>query len=475
MKVDIIIKNGFVATMEGKGVGMIEDGAIAIKGNQIQAVGSSHEIIRDYTAERVIDGKNKLVMPGFIDAHIHTGLSIIRGVAQDMTHWMQKGIWPFSKHITTDDYVKGSMVNIIEGIRAGTTTFGDYDGHMTEIVHNYIKIGARARVAELVNEIPDNIGDLSVGELYPFHSSIGEEKLKRNLELMENYNGVENGRITSILGPHGPDMMSLELLHEMKGLAEKYDTKLHMHVAQGDREILQIEKRYGKRSIDFLEENGFLNDRLIAVHLTEATDEETERVAKSGAGMIYCAGSIGIIDGIVTPMLKFIESGGTACLGSDQAPGNNCNNMINEMKFAAILNKVKYANPSVFNATLAVRSATIEAAKVLGIENEVGSLRPGKKADIILMNLEEPSFMPVLTYPVRNIIPNLVYSARGHEVETSIIDGKIVMEDRKIVTIDQKAAVKEAQEAANGIAERAKDDILQADSDILTMMREGML
>lgn len=257
MKVDIIIKNGFVATMEGKGVGMIEDGAIAIKGNQIQAVGSSHEIIRDYTAERVIDGKNKLVMPGFIDAHIHTGLSIIRGVAQDMTHWMQKGIWPFSKHITTDDYVKGSMVNIIEGIRAGTTTFGDYDGHMTEIVHNYIKIGARARVAELVNEIPDNIGDLSVGELYPFHSSIGEEKLKRNLELMENYNGVENGRITSILGPHGPDMMSLELLHEMKGLAEKYDTKLHMHVAQGDREILQIEKRYGKRSIDFLEENGF--------------------------------------------------------------------------------------------------------------------------------------------------------------------------------------------------------------------------
>lgn len=198
-------------------------------------------------------------------------------------------------------------------------------------------------------------------------------------------------------------------------------------------------------------------------------------MAKSGAGMIYCAGSIGIIDGIVTPMLKFIESGGTACLGSDQAPGNNCNNMINEMKFAAILNKVKYANPSVFNATLAVRSATIEAAKVLGIENEVGSLRPGKKADIILMNLEEPSFMPVLTYPVRNIIPNLVYSARGHEVETSIIDGKIVMEDRKIVTIDQKAAVKEAQEAANGIAERAKDDILQADSDILTMMREGML
>ncbi|ADU29011.1 amidohydrolase family protein [Evansella cellulosilytica] len=475
MKVDILITNGFVVTMEGRGVGMIEDGAVAIKGNRIEAVGSSYDIMREYKAEHVIDAKNKLVMPGFIDAHIHTGLSIIRGVAQDMTNWMQKGIWPFSKHVTTDDYVKGSMVNIIEGIQAGTTTFGDYDGHMTELVQNYIKIGARARVAELVNEIPDNVGDLPVGELYPFHSSIGEEKLARNIALMEKYNGIENGRITSILGPHGPDMMSLELLQEMKGLADKYDTKLHMHVAQGDREIDQIEKRYGKRSIDFLEEQGFLNERLIAVHLTEATDEETERVAKSGANMIYCAGSIGIIDGIVTPMLKFIESGGTACLGSDQAPGNNCNNMINEMKFAAILNKVKRANPAVFNATLALRSATIEAAKVLGIEHEVGSLRPGKKADVILLNLEEPSFTPVITSPVRNIIPNLVYSARGHEVETSIIDGKIVMENRKILTINHKKAVQDAQEAANGIAERAREDILEAESDILTMMREGML
>ncbi|MEW9052003.1 MAG: amidohydrolase [Neobacillus sp.] len=475
MRVDLIIQKGLIMTMEGKGIGLIEDGAVAIKGNTIQAVGSTLEIISNYSAENVIDAQNKLVMPGLIDAHIHTGLALLRGVAQDMNHWMQKGLWPFMKHLTPEASKKGSMVNIIEGIQSGTTTFCDYDSSMNSLVENYIKIGARARVAELVNEIPDNISDIPVGELYPFYSEIGERKLKNNLSLIEKYHESADGRITCILGPHGPDLMSIELLQEMQRLAEQYDTKLHMHVAQGDREIDQMVKRYGKRSISFLEEMGYLNERLIAVHLTEATDEETEIVAKSGAGMIYCSGSIGIIDGLVPPVLKFMESGGVAGLGSDQAPGNNCNNMFNEMKFAAILNKVKRSNPAVFPAAMSLRMATIEAAKVMGIDHEVGSLRKGKKADLIIINLLEPTLSPLYIDPIRNIVPNLVYSARGHEVETSIINGKIIMENRQITTVDTKAAVLEAQQAAKELSQRAKQDILNADSDMLRMMREHLL
>jgi 5-methylthioadenosine/S-adenosylhomocysteine deaminase len=475
LNVDILIKNGHVLTMEGIGVGFIENGAVAIKGNKIQAVGETTEIERNYKADRVIDATNKLIMPGLIDAHIHTGIAIFRGVAQDMSNWMQKGLWPFQKHLKPEESKLGSMVNIIEGIKAGTTTFGDYDGRMDLIVENYKKIGARARIAELVNEIPDNIGDLPVGELYEFNSSIGEEKFKRNLDLFSEHHGTENDRISVILGPHGPDMMSLELLKEIQNYGEKLNTKLHMHVAQGDREIHQMEKRYGKRSIAFLEEHGFLNERLLAVHLTEATDNETVQVAKSGAKMIYCSGSIGIIDGMVPPVHAFLEAGGTACLGSDQAPGNNCNNMFNEMKFAAILNKVKLQDPRVFNATQSLRMATIEAAKVMGIAHEVGSLKEGKKADVILLNLEDPSFFPVLTKPIRNIVPNLVYSARGHEVETAIIDGNVVMENRVILTINEQEAIAEAQKAAENIAIRAEADILSADSDILTMVREGLL
>ncbi|MFZ7944215.1 amidohydrolase family protein, partial [Neobacillus sp. 19] len=206
-----------------------------------------------------------------------------------------------------------------------------------------------------------------------------------------------------------------------------------------------------------------------------ATDEETEAIAKSGAGMVYCSGSIGIIDGLVPPVLKFIESGGIAGLGSDQAPGNNCNNMFNEMKFAAILNKVKRSNPTVFPAALSLRLATIDAAKVMGIDHEVGSLKKGKKADVIMINLLEPTLSPLFIDPIRNIIPNLVYSARGHEVETSIIDGKIIMENRQITTIDTRSAILDAQQAAKEVSLRAKKDILQADSEMLRMMEEGLL
>lgn len=475
MKVDKIVFATHMITMEGNGVGYRENAAIAIKDNKIINVDNVETIKKDYKTEEWIDGTDKLVMPGLIDAHIHTGISIFRGVAQDMNNWMQKGLWPFMKHLTKDASVKGSLVNILEGIKAGTTTFCDYDTYMPDIASNYAKTGVRARLAELVNEIPDDIGDIPVGELYPFYTEIGDTKLQRNIDLIEQWHASHNGRITCILGPHGPDMMSLERLKEMHALAEKYDTKMHMHVAQGDREIDQIYKRYKKRSIAFLDENNLLNDRLMAVHLTEATEEEAKHVAKSGASLIYCSGSIGIIDGLVPPVVSFSEAGGTLALGSDQAPGNNCNNMFNEMKFAAILNKVKYGDPTVFTATKALRAATIDAAKAIGLEHEIGSLEPGKKADIIFIDMNEPNLVPVITTPIRNIVPNLVYSARGHEVTHVMVDGEFVMEDRIIKHVDDKAVIREAQEVAKKISKLAEQDIITSDSDIVNMMTNGEL
>ena len=462
-------------TMEGKGVGMVENGVVAVKGQTILAVGDTDKILAAYQTDQLIDGTGKLVMPGLIDAHIHTGLSIFRGMAQDMSHWMQKGLWPFMKNSREDEAVLGSLVTIVEAIKAGTTTFCDFDRSMNRIAQHYAQVGARARVAETVNELPDDIGMIPVGELYPLDPAIGQKKLQENIQLFERWHDQENGRITCLFGPQGPDMMGRELLLEVKALAEKYDTRIHMHVAQGDREIDQMVKRYNQRSIPFLDEMGYLDSRLMAVHLTEATKEETYLVAKRGASMIYCAGSIGIIDGLVPPVMAFLEAGGQVALGSDQAPGNNCNNMFNEMKFAAILNKVKRADPRVFPAWLSLRLATIESARAIGLDHEIGSLRKGKKADIIIINLQEPSLCPIYTDPIRNIVPNLVYSARGHEVETVIIDGKIIMEERKILTVDEKQTIQRVQEAAERISQRSREDIIASQSDIFKMMKKGYL
>ncbi len=153
------------------------------------------------------------------------------------------------------------------------------------------------------------------------------KKLNKAINLINKWHQHDDGRITCLFGPQGPDMLSKELLLEVKELANKYNTKIHMHVAQGDREINQMEKRYGKRSIQFLDEMGYLDQHLLAVHLTEATAQETKQVAKAGASMILCSGSIGIIDGIVPPAAQFIQYSDKLALGSDQAPGNNCNNM----------------------------------------------------------------------------------------------------------------------------------------------------
>lgn len=454
MKADVVWTNAYVLPMTGEKGGLFADGAVAVKGNEIVAVGKTSEVMQEVSAEEEIDASGKLLMPGFIDAHIHSSLAIARGTAQDMDHWMQKGLWPWMKHMNVEDQQAGAVMNIIEGVRAGTTTFADYDAEMNSLLESYASMGVRVHAAEMINEIPKDIGDLPVGELYPFDPAIGERKLQANIDLYKKWHGAENGRVTVLFGPHGPDMMSLDLLKQVEREAVRYDTKLHMHVCQGDREILQLEKRYGKRSIPFLEEQGLLNERLLAVHLTEATAEETKHAAKSGANMINCSGSIGIIDGIVPPVEIFTQAGGLAALGTDQAPGNNGNNMFNEMKFVAILNKVKAKDPKVFPALKAIKMATIDAARVHGLDKEIGSLEVGKKADMLVLDTKKPTLSPILLNPVENVIANLVYAARGEEVEDVIVDGRFIMRNRKLQFADEAKAMTNLQQRAEELAKK---------------------
>lgn len=455
---DILFIHGIVITMQGKGVGIVEDGAVAVTGSRISAVGTTEEVLSEWSAHRVIDASGKVVMPGLIDAHIHTGDALVRGVSQDLNNWMQHGLWPFEQELRkdTDAVCKGSLMNIVEALKAGTTTFCDFDTPMTQIVQNHVRVGTRARVAELISELPEK-NKTAVGELYEFDSAQGNKKYCRNLDLIQRWHGRESGRITCMLGPQGPDMCSKELLLEIQAAALRLDTGIHMHVSQGDREINQMLKRYGKRSIPFLDEIGYLNSRLLAVHLTEATREETQLLASRGAGMILCSGSIAIIDGIVPPAAEFLEVSDRLALGSDQAPGNNCNNMFNEMKFTAILNKCKAKNPAVFPAGKVLRMATIEAARAIGLGSEIGSIEPGKKADLLMIDMTQPCLSPVIMQPVRNVVPNLVYSAKGSEVELVMVDGRMLVEDFQVLSVDEKQVVRDAQEAVERVCRAAQE------------------
>lgn len=474
MKIDTLIIHADLFTMQGDGVGYVENGAVAIDAGNIIEVGNTEDLKREFTAEETIDATNMMVLPGFIDAHMHTHLGILRGLAQDTSLWMHKGLKPYTHFLNDTNQLAGSKMNILEALASGTTTFGEYGTPINDIAAFFKELGARARLTGVIREVPKALKKIQEDHLYSFDSVIGEKSLNENLKLIDRWHGKENNRITTMLGPQGPDFLSVDLMKKVKDKATEKNVMIHMHVAQGSRETKQMMGRYNRRSIAFLDEIGYLDESLLAVHITDATDEEARHLAKRGVSMVLCSGSIGIIDGEVPPVMPFMEAGGKAALGSDQAPGNNCNQIINEMKLTALFNKIKYKDPEIMPAWKVLRMATIEGAQAIGLGDEVGSLEKGKKADITFIDLRAKTMQPVIKTPMRNHVPNLVYSARGHEVTRVMVDGKTLYLNGEYLTVNEEEIMNECQQLATELSEGVSDDQFQITKGA-EFMKEGKL
>lgn len=471
--VDMILSAPHIYTMEGDGVGYLGHAAIVVDRGAIVALDDQDVIFSEYKSERCIKMEHHAILPGFIDAHMHTDIGICRGLAQDTKHWMMYGMGPFDDALSRKEEIIGSKVCYVEALRAGTTTFGDSNVIPEETAQFVQKIGVRACLTKEIRDAKYKI--YAPGELYEFDEEMGARSLGENLDFFNRWDGKADGRIHVFFGPQGADFCSPGMLNRVQQLATKKNTKIHMHVQQGSRETEQIMCRYGIRPIAWLEKIGYLNKNLLAVHLSDANDDEVRQVARSGAAMIACPGSIGIIDGIVPPSFVYQQAGGVVALGSDQAPGNNCHNMFNEMKLAALFNKIKYQDPECVPAWRALRMATIDGAKALGLEDKVGSLRPGKRADFIAVDLHAPTMMPVYTEPMRNIVPNLVYSARGNEVSLVCVEGQILLENGKLQTMDEETIIADAQACVPELAARASKAFWEVNGSNAALMREGKL
>ncbi len=474
--VDFLILNGHLLTMAGDGVGYVANGAVAVRGSTIVAVGDALDLSLRFDARETVDASGCAVLPGLIDAHMHTPLAIVRGVSQDIHHWMQQGLAPYSRHISRYAALAGVRLNVLEAIKAGTTTLGDYATPHDGWADVFEEAGVRAVLTPTINALPaGGMAGWRVGELYPLDPAAGRTSTDMAMIFARNWNGAAEGRIHTMMGPQAADMLDREQLLEVKRFADREGLMIHMHVAQGDREIDQLLKRYGKRTPTFLEQIGYLDEQLLAVHLTEATDEEAALIATSGARMVLCSGSIGIIDGIVPPALAFRQAGGLVALGSDQAAGNNCNNIFNEMKLTALFNKIKYRDPTVMPAWDVLRMATIEGARALGMGDQIGSLEVGKQADLIGVNLRALNLMPTLTSPIRNIVPNLVYAATGKEVDLVMVAGRVLVRNGAVLTADEEAAREEAQLYAEEVASSVRRDPVHRDMALMDAMARGQL
>lgn len=474
--VDYLITHAHLFTMQGAGVGYIADGAVAVAGSQIAAVGATAELTSRFAAIHTIDAIHCAVLPGLVNAHMHTPWAVVRGVAQDVAHWMQKALAPYAKHLTAEAALAGVRLNVLEALKAGTTTLGDYARPLPGWAEVFEQMGVRARLTPTINALPPGgMAGWRIGELYPLDETVFRQSVEEALAFAREWHGAAGGRITVMLGPQAPDMLDREQLLQVKRLADQEGLMIHIHVAQGDREIDQMLKRFGQRTPAYLQELGYLDRQLLAVHLTEATDEETELIAHSGASMALCSGSIGIIDGIVPPAALFRQAGGLVALGSDQAAGNNCNNIFNEMKLTALFNKIKYRDPTVMPAWTVLRMATCEGARAIGLGDQVGTLEPGKQADLILVDLTAPNLMPTLDFPIRNIVPNLVYAATGHEVKTVMVAGRILVQDGAVLTAAEEAIRIEAQTQAQRVAAAVAADPLHQEMALLAAMGRGEL
>ncbi len=474
---DIAIINSWLLTFQGQNLGIVQNGAVGIEGDTIQYVGSM-ERFDHKNADVIIDGTDHVTMPGLVNAHVHTGSSLLRGAAQDLPEieWMNKGIGPLHLHMTNEDVILGSKLGVLEGLRTGTTTFAEYTLNVANLVENvYLPFQARVAAAETINEVSPNRAHLKPTDLYEFDRSKGEQAFKRGAELFQKFMNEE--LVSCMYGPQALDMISLELLESIQEHSIEQNAKMHMHVAQGGRERLQIIGRYGEdaSTVKVLNKHGFLGEHLLAAHCHDTTELERKIMVEKEVSLVCCPSSIGMIDGIVPPIHNYLELGGCAGLGTDQTPGPGHQNMFREMRTASILSKAREKDPTAFPAWYALQTTTINGAKVLGLSDKIGSLEVGKKADIITLNLQHLHLTPIISFPFRNFIPNIVYSSYGSEVDNVIINGEIILLQGKFRQIDEQRLLKEAYQHAQKVFERAEEDWIKADSQFVRYVKEGWL
>jgi 5-methylthioadenosine/S-adenosylhomocysteine deaminase len=472
-KIDMIVKAEHMYTLEGAGVGYKEGHALAVDRGIIIAIDTIAEIEKEYSAEKIIDGKDNVILPGLIDAHMHTSLATLRGLAQDVNNWMMHGVGPFQVASTDQTRIAGAKLGIAEAILNGTTTIGEDGGCSDAICQIISEMGPRGNFSVRVREAKNRV--YQPGELYEYDAGLGEKSLSEALSTFEKWHDHDDQRIKVRFGPQGADFVSEDMLHKIKKLAKERNTRIHMHLSQGSRETKQMEMRYGSRTIPWLAKLDYFDENFVGIHLTDALDDEVRTVAGRKASMVLCSGSIGIIDGIAPPAKVFQDAGGMVALGSDQAPGNNCHNIVNEMKLTALFNKIKFEDPEVMPCWKVLRMATIEGAKAIGIGDITGSLEVGKYADFIVVDTKHPALAPLYKKPMRNFIPNLVYSAQGNEIDTVVVAGKVLVENRKPLTFNLDEILAEAQKHADIASLAAEKNFWEINGVNAVYMRENKL
>jgi 5-methylthioadenosine/S-adenosylhomocysteine deaminase len=437
---DLLIHDGLIVTMNGEGK-VWKEGALLIQGDRIGRVGPSDDLLKSHPHVRRMNAQGKAVLPGFVNLHTHTVLTVLRGVAEDAgIKSIYEQMMPMTDLMTPEDRYTMGLLGSLEALKSGTTTIVDNFSHMAEIVPAVDRSGLRAVVSDIVNDA--DLLEIRRGS-YRFDTRIGESLLQKNVDLIEKWHGRDNGRILCHLGPHAPDTCSPWLLKEMRSLAEKMNVGITIHIAQSPGEVEQVIQREGKRPVEYLDSVGFLGPRVIGGHCVHINQAEIEILGRTRTHVSHNA-AINARRGFIAPIRALKDAGANVGLGSD----NMSEDIFEVMRIALMVGRIKTGNYAAFMPRDVMEMATRNGAKALGLEKDIGSLEEGKKADIILMDLKKPHLVPLV-----NLFGNIVHTGLASDVDTVIVDGRILMEGRKVTTVNEEEVLARAQKATERLWE----------------------
>lgn len=436
----ILIKNAEIVTMNAREE--IIHGDLLIENDRIIQIGS----ISETQVDKVIDASGRTVIPGFIQTHIHLCQTLFRGQADDLEllDWLKKRIWPLEAAHDAESSYYSAMLGIGELIQSGTTTIVDMETvhHADEAFQAMAQSGIRVLSGKVMMDLGDEVPEL-------LREKTGES-IQASVDLLEKWHHFDHGRIQYAFCPRFVVSCTEELLVEVRKLSEHYDVKVHTHASENRGEIELVERERGMRNVVYLDHIGLANPRLILAHCVWLNDEEKRIIRERGVKVSHCPGSNLKLASGIADVPGLLDKDAFVSLGADGAPCNNNLDMFNEMKLAAIIQKPHHG-PTCMDANTVFRMATIGGAKAVGLEHEIGSLEPGKKADLAILNLNGFHMYP--SFGV-DTISRIVYSATRADVETTIINGKIVMENRLMRTMDETIVLKESNKAIKRLLEK---------------------
>jgi len=430
-RADISVYNGTILPMDNQDT-IIQDGLVAISGNTIQYVGNDEK--GSISAQKELDAEGGLILPGLINGHTHAAMTLFRGLADDLPlmDWLNNYIFPAEGKMDADFVRTGTLLACAEMIMSGTTTFCDMYLFEEEVARAAKEAGMRCLVGEVLYDFPSpSYGVVEEGFIY-------------TEELIERWK--EDPLINIAVEPHSLFTCGVELLVKANDLALRKGVPLILHMAETREELEKIEKRYGKRPALHLKDLGLLGPHLILDHCVHVSESEIELLAEHKVSVIHNPESNMKLASGIAPVPEMIEKGITVGLGTDGCASNNNLDLFGEMGMAAKLHKAAKLDPTVMDAQTLVRMATIKGSRALGLDKVTGSLEAGKRADLIVIDPHKPHLTPLY-----NPYSHLVYSARGHDVKHSIIDGQLVMEDRRLYTLDVEAIIERSKEKSRKV------------------------